>query len=93
MTKDELKDISNVIQISISDAEGDILLEQLNNVLAYVSKIDDYCCDDAPEMQFMTDDVNRFRDDVPLSSISLKDALANAPSKNDNFFKVPKVIE
>jgi aspartyl-tRNA(Asn)/glutamyl-tRNA(Gln) amidotransferase subunit C len=93
MIKEELLEISNIIQISISESETNILLNQLNNVIEYASKIDDYNCENVKELQFMIDDVNRFREDVALDSISLSDVLKNASKKNESFFKVPKVIE
>jgi aspartyl/glutamyl-tRNA(Asn/Gln) amidotransferase C subunit len=41
----------------------------------------------------MIDDVNRLREDISQPSIPLSAALQNAANKNENFFKVPKVIE
>jgi aspartyl/glutamyl-tRNA(Asn/Gln) amidotransferase C subunit len=34
-----------------------------------------------------------FREDVPNESLTVKQALENAPSHNETFFKVPKVME
>jgi aspartyl-tRNA(Asn)/glutamyl-tRNA(Gln) amidotransferase subunit C len=93
MTKEELTEISNIIQISLTENESNILLNQLNNVIEYVSKIDNCQCEHEKELQFIIDNTNRFREDIPLDSIPLKDALKNAPKKNENFFKVPKIIE
>ena len=33
-----------------------------------------------------------FREDIVEPSVNREEALKNAPSKNDEFFKVPKVI-
>ena len=93
MTKDELLNISNIIQISLTEKECDILLNQLNDVIKYASKIDDYSCENVEELQFMIDETNRFREDIPSDSISLSDALKNAPKKNENFFKVPNTLQ
>jgi Asp-tRNA(Asn)/Glu-tRNA(Gln) amidotransferase C subunit len=33
------------------------------------------------------------RDDLPVPAISREDALLNAPSHTERFFRVPKIIE
>jgi aspartyl-tRNA(Asn)/glutamyl-tRNA(Gln) amidotransferase subunit C len=93
ITKEELIEQSNVIQIALTEQESDTLLTQMNNIFDYVSIIKDYDCGDEAELQFMVDDNNRLREDISEESISLQDALKNAPKKNESFFKVPKVIE
>lgn len=94
MTKEEFIELSKIIQIKINDNESDILFNQLNGIIDYVHKIDNCLCDlnNETELQFMIDDVNRLREDVPATSITLTDALKNASKKNESFFKVPKVL-
>ena len=90
ITKENLLKLSDIIQIQLFDSETDKILNQINNIIDYVSRIDGYLAEDV-ELQFMIDDHNRIRDDIPMDSIPLKDALKNATRKNENFFKVPKV--
>jgi aspartyl-tRNA(Asn)/glutamyl-tRNA(Gln) amidotransferase subunit C len=40
----------------------------------------------------MTDRVNNLRDDKVAQEISHEEALKNAPKKDSDFFRVPKVI-
>jgi aspartyl-tRNA(Asn)/glutamyl-tRNA(Gln) amidotransferase subunit C len=93
MTKEELSDYANSIQISLTDDEAVLIHSQINNILDYVSVLEDYDCQNSEEFQFMIDDVNRLREDISQPSIPLAEALQNAANKNENFFKVPKVIE
>ena len=93
ITKNEIAEQANIIQIAINDEEIEILFEQINNILDYVSIVKNYDCKDENELQFMLNDNNRLREDISNESISLQDALKNAPKKNDSFFKVPRVIE
>jgi aspartyl-tRNA(Asn)/glutamyl-tRNA(Gln) amidotransferase subunit C len=41
----------------------------------------------------MTNAQNVLRDDVVLQEINHEDALKNAPKRDSDFFRVPKVIE
>ncbi len=93
MTKEELLELSKIIQIKIGDNEANILLNQLNGIIDYVSKIENSTFDDETELQFMLAETNRLRKDMAATSITITEALKNAPKKNENFFKVPKVIE
>jgi len=93
MTKEELLDYANSIQISLTSEETILIHLQMNNILDYVSVLEDYDCLDAEEFLFAINDVNRLREDISQPSIPLADTLQNAANKNENFFKVPKVIE
>lgn len=95
MTDKELINYSNIIQIELSKSKQDDLLPQINNILDYVSILDNYNCQEQTNLldSNQEDNYNRFREDIPVASISLQDALKNAHSKNESFFKVPKVIE
>jgi aspartyl-tRNA(Asn)/glutamyl-tRNA(Gln) amidotransferase subunit C len=41
----------------------------------------------------MSDNINALREDVVKGSISREEGLQNAPLKDEQFFKVPKVIK
>jgi len=93
MTREELLDYTNRIQISLSSEEVDLILLQINNILEYASVLEEFDCKNSEEFQFMISDENRLRDDISRPSILLEKALKNAANKNENFFKVSKVIE
>jgi aspartyl-tRNA(Asn)/glutamyl-tRNA(Gln) amidotransferase subunit C len=40
----------------------------------------------------MSDEINVLREDIVEGSVSREEALQNAPLKDEQFFKVPKVI-
>ena len=42
---------------------------------------------------YMTDEVNVMREDEPKITLTQKEALKNAPKKDSDYFKVPKVID
>jgi aspartyl-tRNA(Asn)/glutamyl-tRNA(Gln) amidotransferase subunit C len=42
---------------------------------------------------FMSEETNRLREDIPEVSISHEEALKNAPKKDSDYFRIPKVLE
>jgi aspartyl-tRNA(Asn)/glutamyl-tRNA(Gln) amidotransferase subunit C len=41
---------------------------------------------------FMSDEVNVLREDVAVDTISKNDALKNAPKKDSDYIRIPKVL-
>jgi aspartyl-tRNA(Asn)/glutamyl-tRNA(Gln) amidotransferase subunit C len=41
---------------------------------------------------FMSDEVNVLREDVAIDTISKNDALKNAPKKDSDYIRIPKVL-
>jgi aspartyl-tRNA(Asn)/glutamyl-tRNA(Gln) amidotransferase subunit C len=41
----------------------------------------------------MSDEVNRLREDVPKITVTHEEALRNAPKKDSDYFRIPKVLD
>jgi aspartyl-tRNA(Asn)/glutamyl-tRNA(Gln) amidotransferase subunit C len=41
----------------------------------------------------MSDEVNKLRDDIAQTTLSQQEALKNAPKKDSDYFRIPKVLE
>ena len=41
----------------------------------------------------MTDETNRLREDDPKENITQEEVLKNAPKKDSDYFRIPKVLE
>ena len=68
------------------------LISDLSNMIAFVEKLNEVNTDDIEPLLHMSENKNMLREDIVTESLSLEQALANAPLKDDSFFKVPKVI-
>jgi aspartyl-tRNA(Asn)/glutamyl-tRNA(Gln) amidotransferase subunit C len=42
---------------------------------------------------FMTDELSSMRDDEPQLTVTQKEALKNAPKKDSDYFRIPKVLD
>ena len=42
---------------------------------------------------YMTEEVNRLRDDEPKVTLTQEEALKNAPKKDSDYFRIPKVLD
>ena len=74
--------------------EGKIeILNDMNRMLAFVDKLNEMDTNGVEPLIYMTDEVNVMREDEPKDTLTQKDALKNAPKKDSDYFKVPKVID
>ena len=88
ITKEEALKIASFTKLTIADDEIDSIVIQLQDVLAYASRVQDIAKDlDIPT----TKNINRQREDVVVFFDSKK-ILDQAPDAQDNYFVVPKIL-
>ena len=92
----ERKDVEHVARLArlaLTDAELEKMREQLNGILAYIEKLNALDTTDVEPTSHAVPVVNVMRDDVPGECLSRDEALANAPDRAGEFFRVPRIIE
>jgi aspartyl-tRNA(Asn)/glutamyl-tRNA(Gln) amidotransferase subunit C len=92
VTVNEVEKIAKLARIVLNEREKEELTGQMNEILAYIDKLNELDTEDVEPMSHPLDLKNVFRDDNLKESLPQSNALENAPSKTDKFFKVPKVI-
>jgi len=85
--------VAALAKLDFSADEKNRIQEDLNKIAAYFDKLNEVNTDGIEPLVFLSEEINVFRDDVPKLVISKEEALKNAPQKNSDYFKVPKVIE
>ena len=81
--------MAGVARLELRDDELGRLEPQLNDILAAVSKVSELDLSDVPPTSHPLEVVNVWAADEPAPCLSVEDALANAPEREGNFFKVP----
>jgi aspartyl-tRNA(Asn)/glutamyl-tRNA(Gln) amidotransferase subunit C len=66
---------------------------QLDAILDAVSRVGEVAADDVPPMSHPQDIVNVTRPDAVRPGLSREQALAGAPSVEDERFRVPRILE
>ncbi len=88
-----VKKTAELSKLSFSENELESFTHSFKSVLDYVEIINSLDLSDIEPLSQISNEENCFREDVSLPGLKITDALKNAPNKNDNFYKVPKVIE
>jgi aspartyl-tRNA(Asn)/glutamyl-tRNA(Gln) amidotransferase subunit C len=58
-----------------------------------MDKLSEIPTDNVEPLIFMSDEVNRLREDVPEVTVTKEEALKNAPKKDSDYFRIPKVLD
>ena len=86
---DEVRHLARLARLSLTDEELERLGEQLGAILEAVSKVAELDLDDVPPTAHPLDLVNVWAEDEPRPCLPVEEALANAPDRDGNFFRVP----
>jgi len=90
-----LKDVEHVAllaRLELTDEEKEIYTKQLSDILEHARKLQDLDTTDVLPTAHVLPLNNVFRKDQAGEHLPVEKVLANAPEKQDNFFKVPKIV-
>jgi len=89
ISRDEVLHVARLARLALSDDEIDRLGAQLNAILEAVGKVSELDLADVEPTAHPLDLVNVWAEDEPNPSLTVEDALANAPDREAGFFRVP----
>ncbi len=88
ITEKDAEHIGQLADISIPKDELAAFTSRFNEILEYFDLLDHVEMTGGAE----GGETNIFRDDEVVPSLSQEDTLANAPEKEDGFFRAPRVM-
>lgn len=91
--KDTVDKIAHLARLEFEDKAKDEIIKDMNNMLAFVNKLNEVDTTGVEPLIYMSDEVNVLREDDVVQEITQEQALKNAPEKDSDYFKVPKVID
>ena len=80
-------------KLSFDKEEKEKLIVDLGNILNLVDKLNEVDTSGVNPLVYMNGEMNILREDVIVSEITKEEALKNAPQKDSDYFKVPKMIQ
>jgi len=109
VTEKDVAYVADLANLDLTDQERASMLRDLNSILEYIDRLNELDTSDFPPMAQVSDrygvDASKegserflyaMREDVVdglRKSLPHEEALANAPDADEEFFRVPKVIE
>lgn len=85
--------VAHLARIDISEEEKEFLVPQLSKILDYIDKLKECKVEAVEPMRGLHLENNILRSDEVRPSSTHNEILKNAPGREGNYFKIPKVIE
>ncbi|HEY1564059.1 MAG TPA: Asp-tRNA(Asn)/Glu-tRNA(Gln) amidotransferase subunit GatC [Gaiellaceae bacterium] len=87
--REQLLHVARLARLELREDAVERFEGQLNDILAAVSKVSELDLADVPATSHPLDVVNVWDADEPRPCLPVEEALANAPEREGDFFKVP----
>nr|MBS1901156.1 Asp-tRNA(Asn)/Glu-tRNA(Gln) amidotransferase subunit GatC [Actinomycetota bacterium] len=86
--------IAELARLDVSDpARRAGLVQDMQRVIDFVEKLNEVDTKGVEPLIFLTEEQDVLRDDVANTELTKQQALMNAPVKDSDYFKVPKVVD
>ncbi len=92
LSREDVEKVSLLARLQLSDDELETMTPQLGKIIDYVHQLSQLNTDDVQPMAHAIDLTDVFADDQRQESLQREQALANAPKRDDECYRVPAVL-
>ena len=92
ITNNEVKKVALLARLELNEDEINKHAEQLEKILEYIKQLERINTDDVPCTTRAIEVINVLRKDKKKNSDCIEELLELGPSREDQYFKVPKII-
>jgi aspartyl-tRNA(Asn)/glutamyl-tRNA(Gln) amidotransferase subunit C len=89
----QVEHVAQLARLTLSDQEKELFCEQLSSILEYAKHLQELDTSAIPPTATVLPLENVMRDDQIRLSLPLDDVLSNAPRTENDYFRVPVVLE
>jgi aspartyl-tRNA(Asn)/glutamyl-tRNA(Gln) amidotransferase subunit C len=89
ITREEVLHVARLARLELSEEDVERFREQLSAILDAVSKVSELDLSDVPPTAHPLEIANAWAEDEPHDCLPVADAFANAPDRDDDFFRTP----
>lgn len=86
-------ELAHLARLSYENEAKQEIVTELNKIIAFVEKLEEVNTDGVEPLIYMVDETNITRVDSMKQDVTQDEGLKNAPKKDSDYFRVPKVIE
>jgi aspartyl-tRNA(Asn)/glutamyl-tRNA(Gln) amidotransferase subunit C len=93
LTLEQVEHVANLARLGLTEEEKERFAEQLSAILEYAEMLQGLDTEAILPTAMVVPLQNVLRPDVVTPSLEREDALANAPRRDGEFFRVPAILE
>lgn len=91
--RDTVRKIAHLARLEFDEHAEDQMIRDMTEILDWVDHLSEVDTDGVEPLTNMSLETNSFREDQVKEHLDHEKGLQNAPKKDENYFRVPKVLE
>ena len=88
-----LDKIAHLSRLEFDEEDAEKMMKDMSAIVTWVEQLSEVNTDGVEPLTTMSHEINVLREDEVKPHLSHEDALRNAPKKDSDYFRVPKVLE
>ena len=93
VTIETIDHLSHLARLQFNEQEKIKIQADLEKIIGFCEKLNEVNTDGVEPMIYVNEEYNVLREDVLGEMLTQKEALLNAPKKDSDYFRIPKVLE
>jgi aspartyl-tRNA(Asn)/glutamyl-tRNA(Gln) amidotransferase subunit C len=93
ITDETVDHIAHLARLEFKGDAKEAIKSDLENIISFMEVLKEVNTDNVEPLIFMNDEINKLREDNPQVTVTQKEALLNAPKKDSDYFRIPKVLD
>ncbi|KZE64778.1 glutamyl-tRNA amidotransferase [Fictibacillus phosphorivorans] len=93
ISKEQVKHVAHLARLAVTEEEAELLTEQLDKIIGFAEELNELDTDNVEPTTHVLELKNVLREDEVRNSVSVDEAMKNAPAQKDGQFKVPNILE
>lgn len=91
---DEIVDhIAHLARLEFEGEARTSIKQDMENIISFMEVLQQVDTENVEPLIFMSDEINRLREDVAEVTLTQSEVLKNAPKKDSDYFRIPKVLD
>lgn len=93
ITEETVDHIAHLARLEFIGDKKQAIQQDMDMILTFMEKLNEVNTESVEPLIFMNTEVNKLREDVAVETISQEEGLRNAPKKDSDYFRIPKVLD
>ena len=93
INRELLDKIAHLARLEFDEKDAEKMMQDMTEIVEWVEKLSEVDTDGVEPLTTMSHEINALREDEIKEHLSHEGALLHAPKKDDDYFRVPKVLE
>ncbi len=91
--KDSIKKIAHLARLEFDESSAEKMSSDMSQILDWVEQLNEVDTENVEPLTTMSSEVNIMREDKAGKPLDREAGLKNAPKRDADYFRVPKVLE